>query len=151
MRTIEFDLITTLLVALAVLFIGRFLVAHVPVLARLNIPAPVVGGGLMALLLAIVDGFLHVRLGFDLGLRDTLLLIFFTTAGLAADARMLAKGGPRLLIFLALSIALIVAQNAVGLTAVESRHARREAEELRRPGCTTSSPRCESTRSWPSS
>ena len=117
MRTIEFDLITTLLLALAVLFIGRFLVAHVPVLARLNIPAPVVGGGLMALLLAIVDGFLHVRLGFNLGLRDTLLLMFFTTVGLAADARMLAKGGPRLLIFLALSVALIVAQNAVGLTA----------------------------------
>ena len=117
MRTIEFDLLTTLLVSLAVLFAGRFLVARVPVLARLNIPAPVVGGGLMALLLAVVDGVFHVRLGFSLGLRDILLLMFFTTVGLAADARMLAKGGPRLLIFLALSVALIVAQNAVGLTA----------------------------------
>jgi glutamate:Na+ symporter, ESS family len=117
MRTIEFDLLTTLLVSLAVLFAGRFLVARVPVLARLNIPAPVVGGGLMALLLAVVDGVFHVRLGFSLGLRNILLLMFFTTVGLAADARMLAKGGPRLLIFLALSVALIVAQNAVGLTA----------------------------------
>lgn len=117
MRTIEFDLISTLLVSLVVLFVGRFLVARVAVLARLNIPAPVVGGGLMALLLALVDGFFHVRLGFGLGLRDTLLLMFFTTVGLAADARMLVKGGPRLLIFLATSVVLIVAQNAIGVTA----------------------------------
>lgn len=117
MRTIEFDLISTLLVSLVVLFIGRFLVSRVAVLARLNIPAPVVGGGLMALLLALVDGFFHVRLGFGLGLRDTLLLMFFTTVGLAADARMLVKGGPRLLIFLAISVVLIVAQNAIGVTA----------------------------------
>jgi ESS family glutamate:Na+ symporter len=116
-RTIEFDLITTLLVSLAVLFMGRFLVARVSVLARLNIPAPVVGGGLMALLLAMVDGVFQVRLGFSLGLRDTLLLTFFTTVGLAADARMLAKGGPRLLIFLGISVVLIAVQNAIGVTA----------------------------------
>jgi hypothetical protein len=41
MRTVEFDLISTLLVAMVVLFLGRFLVAWVPVLRRLNIPAPV--------------------------------------------------------------------------------------------------------------
>ncbi len=117
MRTIEFDLITTLLVSLAVLFVGRFLVARVAVLARLNIPAPVVGGGLMALVLALVDGFFHVRLGFSLGPRDTLLLTFFTTVGLAADARMLAKGGPRLLIFLGISVVLIAVQNALGVAA----------------------------------
>jgi glutamate:Na+ symporter, ESS family len=117
MRTVEFDLISTLLVSMVVLFLGRFLVAWVPVLRRLNIPAPVVGGGLMALLLALVDGLLHVKLGFNLGLKDTLLLMFFTTVGLAADARMLSKGGPRLLLFLAISVVLIAVQNAIGLGA----------------------------------
>ena len=117
MRTVEFDLISTLLVSMVVLFLGRFLVAWVPVLRRLNIPAPVVGGGLMALLLALVDGLLHVKLGFNLGLKDTLLLMFFTTVGLAADARMLVKGGPRLLLFLGISVVLIAVQNAIGLGA----------------------------------
>src|SRR5262247_799894 len=117
MRTIEFDLISTLLVAMVVLFLGRFLVARVPVLARLNIPAPVVGGGLVALLLALADGLLHVKLGFNLGLKDSLLLMFFTTVGLAADARMLVKGGPRLLVFLALSVVLIVVQDLIGVGA----------------------------------
>jgi len=55
MRTVEFDLVSTLLVSMVVLFLGRFLVASVPVLRRLNIPAPVVGGGMIALVLALVS------------------------------------------------------------------------------------------------
>jgi glutamate:Na+ symporter, ESS family len=117
MRTIAFDLISTLLVAMVVLFVGRFLVATVPLLRRFNIPAPVVGGGVVAILLAVVDGVFHTKLSFDLALKDTLLLMFFTTVGLAADARMLAKGGPRLLVFLGISAILIVVQNVIGLTA----------------------------------
>jgi ESS family glutamate:Na+ symporter len=115
MRTVEFDLISTLLVSMVVLFVGRFLVASVPLLRRFNIPAPVVGGGLVALVLALVDGLLGVKLGFNLALKDTLLLMFFTTVGLAADARMLAKGGPRLLVFLGISVVLIAVQNTIGL------------------------------------
>jgi ESS family glutamate:Na+ symporter len=117
MRTIEFDLVSTLLLAMVVLFVGRTLVARVGLLKRFNIPAPVVGGGLVAILLAVVDGVLDVKLGFNLGLKDSLLLMFFTTVGLAADARMLVKGGPRLLVFLGVSVILIVLQNAIGLTA----------------------------------
>jgi ESS family glutamate:Na+ symporter len=41
--------------------------------------------------------------------------MFFTTIGLAADARMLAKGGMKLLVFLAISAVLIVIQNAIGI------------------------------------
>jgi ESS family glutamate:Na+ symporter len=117
MRTVEFDLISTLLVTMLVFFLGRFLVGAVPLLRRLNIPAPVVGGGVVAILLALVDGFMGVKLGFNLALKDTLLLMFFTTVGLAADARMLAKGGPRLLLFLGISVVLIVVQNVIGLAA----------------------------------
>jgi ESS family glutamate:Na+ symporter len=117
MRTVEFDLLSTLLLSMVVLFVGRTLVARVGPLKRFNIPAPVVGGGLVAVLLAVVDGLLHVKLGFNLGLKDSLLLMFFTTVGLAADARMLVKGGPRLLVFLGISVVLIVLQNAIGITA----------------------------------
>jgi ESS family glutamate:Na+ symporter len=100
---------------MVVLFLGRFMVASVPLLRRFNIPAPVVGGGLVALALALVDGLLGVKLGFNLALKDSLLLMFFTTVGLAADARMLAKGGPRLLVFLGISVVLIAVQNTIGL------------------------------------
>ena len=92
---IEFNLLYTLIVAIVVLFTGRLLVARVGWLERFNIPAPVVGGCLIAIVLALADGFAGTRLSFDMSLKDTLLLIFFTTVGLAADARMLVKGGPR--------------------------------------------------------
>jgi ESS family glutamate:Na+ symporter len=117
MRTIEFDVVSTLLVSMVVYFAGRALVARLDVLKRFNIPAPVVGGGLVAILLALADGLLHVRLGFNLALKDSLLLMFFTTVGLAADARMLVKGGLPLVLFLAISVVLIVVQNVIGIGA----------------------------------
>jgi len=114
-RGIELDLVSTILLSMVVLFAGRALVDHVAVLKRFSIPAPVVGGGLMAILLALAEGLGGVKLSLDLALKDSLLLMFFTTVGLAADARMLAKGGVKLVLFLALSAALVVAQNAMGI------------------------------------
>ena len=116
-RTVEFDLVSTVLIAMVTLYLGRIVVARVPALGRLNVPPPVVGGAVMALVLALADGVLHVKIGFDLGLKDLLLLMFFTTVGLAADARLLLKGGPRLLVFLAISVVLIAVQNLVGIGA----------------------------------
>ena len=117
MRTIELDLINTILVAMLVLFVGRGLVAKVALLQRFSIPAPVIGGGLVAILLALADGLGGIRFSFTLALKDTLLLMFFTTVGLAADARMLAKGGMKLVVFLVISAVLIVLQNVVGIAA----------------------------------
>jgi glutamate:Na+ symporter, ESS family len=113
--TLELDLIHTLLVSMVVLFVGRTLVAHISVLSRFSIPAPVVGGGLVAILLAFGDGLAGLKFAFNLGLKDSLLLMFFTTVGLMADARMLAKGGMKLVVFLAISAVLIVAQNVIGI------------------------------------
>src|SRR5687767_3106183 len=100
---------------MVVLFAGRALVANIGVLQRFSIPAPVVGGGLVAILLAFADGLGGVKFAFNLALKDSLLLMFFTTVGLMADARMLAKGGMKLVVFLAISAVLVVMQNIVGI------------------------------------
>ena len=115
--TVELDLIHTILVSMVVLFVGRALVASIGVLQRFSIPAPVVGGGLVAILLAFADGLGGIKFSFNLALKDSLLLMFFTTVGLAADARMLAKGGMKLVVFLGISAVLIVAQNVIGIGA----------------------------------
>ena len=115
MQKIELDLISTLLVSIAVFFLGRALVARVPLLKRFSIPAPVVGGGLMAVLLALLTGVFGTAVSFNMSLKDSLLLMFFTTVGLSADVRMLARGGPQLLLFLGISVAFIVVQNLIGL------------------------------------
>jgi len=117
---LEFNLLYTLLVAILVLFAGRELVKRVAWLERFSVPAPVVGGCVIAIVLATADGVAGIRVSFDMTLKDTLLLIFFTTVGLAADARMLAKGGPRLFIFLLVATVYIVIQNAIGLAAARA-------------------------------
>jgi ESS family glutamate:Na+ symporter len=117
MKTFELDLIHTLLLAMVVLFVGRGLVAKIGVLQRFSIPAPVVGGGLVAILLAFGDGLAGIKLSFNMAMKDSLLLMFFTTVGLAADARMLTKGGVKLLVFLGISAGLVVVQNIVGISA----------------------------------
>ena len=117
MTKVQLDLLSTILAAFVVLFAGRALVARSALLTRFSIPAPVVGGVLVAVLLALLDGFGGIRVSFDMGLRDNLLLMFFTTVGLSADARMLARGGPKLLIFLIISTLFIAVQNMVGIAA----------------------------------
>jgi ESS family glutamate:Na+ symporter len=116
-KTIQVDLLFTILAALVVLAAGRALVGRVEVLKRFSIPPPVVGGVLVAILLALADSVAGLRVSFDMALRDNLLLMFFTTVGLSADARMLMRGGPKLLVFLAVSIAFIAVQNIVGIGA----------------------------------
>ena len=117
MTPIQLDLLSTILVAFLVLFTGRVLIARSSLLARFSIPAPVVGGVIAAILLATLDVAGGIRVGFDMALRDNLLLMFFTTVGLSADARMLARGGPKLVVFLIVSVVFIAIQNAVGLAA----------------------------------
>ena len=117
MKGIQLDLLSTILVAFLVLFAGRALIARSSLLARFSIPAPVVGGVIVAILLAVLDVAGGIRIGFDMALRDNLLLMFFTTVGLSADARMLVRGGPKLFVFLLVSIVFIAVQNAVGIGA----------------------------------
>ena len=117
MKTVQLDLLFTILAAMVVLFAGRALIARSAFLKRFSIPAPVVGGVLVAILLALADGLGGVRVSFDMSLRDNLLLMFFTTVGLSADARMLARGGPKLAIFLLVSAVFILVQNIVGIAA----------------------------------
>jgi ESS family glutamate:Na+ symporter len=112
---IELNLLYTLLLAMVVFFAGRFLVSRVSWLERFSVPAPVVGGVLIAVVLALAQGVGGVTVSFDMSLKDPLLLAFFTSVGLAADARMLAKGGARLFIFLAICAVYIIVQNIIGL------------------------------------
>jgi ESS family glutamate:Na+ symporter len=116
-KAIQLDLLFTILAAFVVLVAGRTLVRRTPLLKKFSIPAPVVGGVLVAVLLALADGLAGIRVSFDMSLRDNLLLMFFTTVGLSADARMLVKGGPKLAIFLGISAVFILVQNLVGIAA----------------------------------
>lgn len=115
MGTVQINLLYTLVAALLVFLTGQMLVNRVGFLKRFSIPAPVVGGCLIAVVLAVVDSMGGTRVSFDMSLKDNLLLVFFTTVGLAADVRMLIKGGPKLLLFLLLCTVFLTFQDMIGL------------------------------------
>jgi glutamate:Na+ symporter, ESS family len=116
----KLDLIQTLALAGIVLFAGYAIRSAVPVLARLNIPAPVIGGLLASLgvLLARTQGWTVPEL--DTSLQTPLLVAFFTTIGFSASLALLRLGGPKVALLLAAVTAFAVVQNLVGIALASS-------------------------------
>ena len=111
---IELDFYGTLVAASLVLLLGRGLVARVGFLRSYNIPEPVAGGLVVAVLLLILRTF-DIEVRFDTSLQTPLMLAFFATIGLSADLASLKKGGRIVGIFLLAVIGLLVVQNAMGI------------------------------------
>ncbi|MEX1317189.1 MAG: sodium/glutamate symporter [Synechococcaceae cyanobacterium] len=102
-------------VAIMVLAAGKLLHRRVRALREFNIPEPVASGLLVSLLLGAVYYLGGLEVGFDLAVRDFLLLYFFAGIGLNADVRTLRTGGRPLLILLAATLVYIVLQNLTGV------------------------------------
>ncbi|MEN5240462.1 MULTISPECIES: sodium/glutamate symporter [Pseudomonas] len=111
---LELDFYGTLVAASLVLLLGRGLVKRVGFLRTYNIPEPVAGGLVVALLLLALRG-LDVRVQFDTSLQTPLMLAFFATIGLNADIASLKKGGRVVGVFLLAVAGLLVVQNALGI------------------------------------
>jgi ESS family glutamate:Na+ symporter len=112
---IQFDLIQTLALGGVALFVGFSLVKAIPVLGRYNIPAAVVGGLLVALLITSLRVTDTATFSFDTSLQTPLMTAFFTSIGLSASVSLLRAGSGQALLFLALASILAVAQNLIGI------------------------------------
>ncbi len=111
----DVDLYYTLTFAALALVIGYLLIDRIKLLASYSIPAAVVGGLLFAGLLTLSRAVAKVEVAFDGTLLTPLNIAFFTSVGLSADARALAKGGKTLLLFFVVVAAGLVMQNAIGV------------------------------------
>ncbi|WP_321926064.1 sodium/glutamate symporter [Paraburkholderia guartelaensis] len=105
----------TLVVASLVLLVGQWLVAAVPILRKWTIPEPVAGGIVAALIVFGLHSFAHMDVVFDTSLQAPLMQAFFATIGLNANLANLKHGGPVLVRFLAVVVALLVLQNTLGI------------------------------------
>ena len=112
---IQFDLIQTLALGGVALFVGFSLIKAIPVLGRYNIPAAVVGGLLVALLITSLRVTDTATLSFDTSLQTPLMTAFFTSIGLSASVSLLRAGSGQALVFLALASILAVVQNLIGI------------------------------------
>jgi ESS family glutamate:Na+ symporter len=111
---IQLDFYGTLVAASLVLLLGRGLVTRVGFLRNYNIPEPVAGGLVVALVLLLMRT-LDIEVRFDTSLQTPLMLAFFATIGLSADFASLRKGGRVVGIFLLAVAGLLVVQNAMGI------------------------------------
>jgi ESS family glutamate:Na+ symporter len=111
---LELDLVQTIAFAGIVLFVGYGLCRLIRPLSRYNIPAPVVGGLIVALIILVARHYRFVPFQFDTTLRDPLMIAFFTTIGFGASLSLLKVGGPQVLIFFLIATAAAVFQNVIG-------------------------------------
>ena len=116
----ELDPRQTLILAILVLFLGRYLNHRIAFLREFNIPEPVSRGILAALASAIIYFGTATEIVFDLADRDMLLIVFFTTIGLSSRFQTLLSGGVSLIILLAVAVVYLFIQNLVGLAAVNA-------------------------------
>ena len=115
-NTLALQSFFTVTLAILVLFIGKGLNLRFAVLRDFNIPEPVVGGLLFAILFAVVHFTIGISIEFDLKARDIMLVYFFTTIGLSSNVMDLVKGGKPLIILLAATIFYMIIQNVVGIS-----------------------------------
>ena len=108
----------TVIVAILVLFLGKYLTSKIAFLREYNIPEPVSGGLIASILFGILYAAFDLEVQFALGLRDALLITFFTTIGLSSKFSTLVRGGKPLLVLLVVAVAYLFVQNFVGLAVV---------------------------------
>jgi ESS family glutamate:Na+ symporter len=113
----EFTLesVQVLSLSILVLWLGKFLERRLPFLSQNNIPSAVSGGLVCSVAVALLAAFADLKVSFDLEMRDTLLLVFFSTIGLTAKFSQLAAGGRALGVLLVITIGFLLAQNAGGV------------------------------------
>lgn len=113
---IHLDAVETLAFGGVVLFAGYALCRLIPVLGRYNIPEPVIGGLVMALIALVAYRFDTTLIAFDTRLQQPLMVAFFTTVGINASLALLRVSGRQVMIFLALASVFAVMQNLLGIS-----------------------------------
>ncbi len=102
-------------IGIVVFFVGMKLNGRIGFLRSYNIPEPVTGGIIAALIGLVIFLTTGLELAYDLETRDRLLVYFFTAIGINARFSDLISGGRPLLILLTLTLFYILFQDVIGV------------------------------------
>ena len=111
----SFNAFYTLIAAVIVLLLGRFLVNKIDFLRKYNIPEPVAGGLVAAILSLLIHNFWGYSITTSSELQTSFMLVFFASIGLSANFAKLKEGGFGLVVFLICVGSFIVVQDFVGI------------------------------------
>ena len=112
---LQLDAVQSLALAGLALFLGYAVCRVIPVLGRYNLPPPVVGGLVFALLAWAAHARDTVLFVVDTSLQTPLMIAFFTTIGFNASFWLLKISGRQVLVFLLLASGFAVVQNLLGM------------------------------------
>jgi ESS family glutamate:Na+ symporter len=112
---LKFDILQTTALGAVMYYFGVWIRSKVPVLVRLSIPAPAVGGLPVAVIAAIMQANGIVRFVFDGTLQQVFMICFFCTVGMNASYKLVLKGGLMVFAFWGISTLVAVIQNAAGI------------------------------------
>ncbi|ALS74916.1 sodium:glutamate symporter [Planococcus rifietoensis] len=113
---IELNQVTTIFLAIAVFMIGSYLNSKIKILEKYCIPAPVVGGLLVALVLTALRATGLAEVTLDTSLQGLFMLTFFTTVGIGASFALVKLGGKLLVIYWLACGFLALVQSAIGIS-----------------------------------
>jgi len=115
MSIVQLDIRQTIIIAILVLYAGKYLTRQIRFLQDFNIPDAVSGGILASLFFAFCYAILQTQINFAMEIRDAFLIIFFTIIGLSSRLKSLIQGGKPLLILLATAVSYLILQNVIGV------------------------------------
>ncbi|TRV48017.1 MAG: sodium/glutamate symporter [Microcystis panniformis Mp_MB_F_20051200_S9] len=115
MEIYQFSERQTIIIAILVLYLGKYLSKNIKFLQDYNIPDAVTGGVLASLFFGLFFAVFKWQIEFTLNVRDALLIVFFTTIGLSSKLKTLLQGGKPLLILLITAVVYLILQNLAGL------------------------------------
>lgn len=104
-----------IIIAIIVLWVGNRITRALPLLGKYSIPIAVTGGLLCSILVVIIGAFGGPKIVFDMTIRDTLLMVFFTTIGVSAKFSRLAAGGKALGIMAICAGVFLLVQDFTGV------------------------------------
>jgi ESS family glutamate:Na+ symporter len=113
---IKLDLFVSVALGAAVYYLGVFLRSRFPLLVKLSIPAPAIGGLLVCGLIWLLRARCGVEVRFDGTLQTFFMIIFFCTVGMNASYKLVIKGGLLIISFWAVSTILAIVQNMAGIS-----------------------------------
>jgi len=112
---IQFDALWTTAVALLLLILGYGFRRKLRFFETFCIPAPVIGGLIMAIVALILHHNGGASIKFTTALQSPMMLAFFTTVGIGGSLALIKRGGVALVIYLVFCWMLAVIQNGVGV------------------------------------
>lgn len=108
-----------IILAILVLWIGNLINSKIVFLRKYSIPVAVTGGLLCSIIVATIHSTTDTTIKFDMQIRDTMLLVFFTTIGISAKFSRLKAGGKALGILTFCALVFLILQDVAGVLLVK--------------------------------